>query len=135
LNEALAEKIHYARDSGLQASIVTQFCFKAEPIVAWLRRIRANHIDVPVHVGLAGPARMTTLLRYAVRCGIGNSLHVLTENPSFAGALFEKGPEPIIRDIAAFSENEGPLGIAGLHFYVFGGVKRAMDWIESVRKQ
>ena len=53
-----------------------------------------------MRVGLAGPAGILTLTRYALHCGIGNSLHVLTENPSFAKLLIEKGPEPIIRGIA-----------------------------------
>lgn len=142
LDEALVEKTDFARRAGLHLSVVTQFCFEAEPIVAWLRHIRARGIDVPVRVGLAGPAGLMTLARYAVRCGIGNSLHVLTQNPAFARLLVEKGPEPIIRGIATSdgfrSEKPGdhpsrPLGIAGLHFYVFGGFDKTMDWINSRR--
>ena len=137
LEEALRAKVRFGHDTGLELSIVTQFCFTAQPIVEWLRRIRAKGIDNPVRVGLAGPASVTRLLRYAVRCGIGNSLHVLTEHPSFAKLLTEKGPEPIIRDIAAQAEsrNNGnlPLGIAGLHFFVFGGFDRTIDWINAER--
>lgn len=135
LREALASKFEFARDAGIRLSIMTQFAFRAEPIVRWLRSIRKNGIDVPVRVGLAGPARLMTLALYAVRCGIGNSLHVLTENPSFAKALVDKGPEPIIRDItSSISDDNGASpGIAGFHFYVFGGLTRTMDWIDSVR--
>ena len=79
LDEALSAKASFARRAGVQLSIVTQFCFAAEPIVAWLRHIRVQGIDVSVRVGLAGPAGIVTLARYAVRCGIGNSLHLLTE--------------------------------------------------------
>jgi methylenetetrahydrofolate reductase (NADPH) len=134
LKEALSAKVNFARSSGLQLSIVTQFSFEAEPVVAWLRDIRARGIDVPVRVGLAGPAGIVTLMRYAVRCGIGNSLHVLTENPSFAKLLIEKGPEPIIREIEAGADARtasSALGIAGLHFYVFGGFNKTVDWIEE----
>jgi methylenetetrahydrofolate reductase (NADPH) len=141
LGEALSAKVNFARSGGVTLSIVTQFCFAAEPIIAWLRHIRLQGIDVPVRVGLAGPAGALTLARYAVRCGIGISLHALTENPSFARLLLENGPEPIIRDIAAlarpgseFSESHQPLplGIAGLHFYVFGGLRKTVDWIDRV---
>jgi len=140
LDEALAAKVSFARAAGLQLSIVTQFCFKAEPIVEWLQHIRAQGIEIPVRIGLAGPARLATLVRYAMHCGIGNSLHVLTEHPSFARLITEKGPEPIIRDIAgsvgqgnAGRENKGslPFGIAGLHFYVFGGFNKTVDWINA----
>jgi len=136
LDEALAAKLNFARRVGLQLSIVTQFCFKADPIVEWLRHIRNRGIDIPVRVGLAGPASLMTLVRYAVRCGIGNSLHVLTEHPSFAKLLTEKGPEPIVRDLASSlgSENGAkPRDIAGLHFFVFGGFNKTVDWINAER--
>lgn len=138
LDEALAAKLKFAYEAGLQLSIVTQFCFKADPIVEWLRRIRNRGIEVPVRVGLAGPAGLITLARYAVRCGIGNSVHVLTEHPSFAKLLTEKGPEPIMRELATALRGENgakPLSIAGLHFYVFGGFNKTVDWINAQRAQ
>ncbi len=135
LNEALQAKVSLARKEGLQLSIITQFCFKAEPVIAWVRSVRARGIDIPIRVGLAGPASLLTLMRYAVRCGVGNSLHVLKENPSFARILTERGPEPIIRELAAsMADGDGrQLDIAGLHFYVFGGFKKTMDWIDAER--
>jgi methylenetetrahydrofolate reductase (NADPH) len=136
LDQALEAKVSFARNSGLHLSIVTQFCFKPEPIVGWLRRLRARGIAVPVRVGLAGPAGPLTLARYAVRCGIGNSLHVLTENSSFARLLIEKGPEPIIQGLAV-SNGDGaaslPPGVTGLHFFVFGGFTKSVDWINAHR--
>jgi methylenetetrahydrofolate reductase (NADPH) len=139
LNEALRSKVRLARSAGLELSIVTQFCFEPEPIVEWLRRIRAKGIDLPIRVGLAGPAGLITLARYAVRCGIGNSLRVLTEKPSFAKLLVEKGPEPIIRGVASASQVGNaaamPFDIAGLHFFVFGGFNKTIDWINAARGQ
>jgi methylenetetrahydrofolate reductase (NADPH) len=135
LNEALQAKVSFACRQGLQLSIITQFCFKAEPVIAWVRGVRARGIDVPIRVGLAGPASLLTLMRYGVRCGVGNSLHVLKENPFFARILTERGPEPIIRELAAsMADGDGKqLGIAGLHFYVLGGFKKTMDWIDAER--
>jgi methylenetetrahydrofolate reductase (NADPH) len=137
LDQALEAKVGLARNSGLQLSIVTQFCFKPEPIVSWLRRLRARGIAVPVRVGLAGPAGPLTLARYAVRCGIGNSLHVLTENSSFTRLLIEKGPEPIIQGLAVSTEGGKavslPPGVAGLHFFVFGGFTKTVDWVNEQR--
>jgi methylenetetrahydrofolate reductase (NADPH) len=137
LDEAFDAKVNFARATGVQLSITTQFCFRSQPIVEWLKRIRARGIYTPVRVGLAGPAGLITLARYAVRCGVGNSLHVLTEHPSFARLLVEKGPEPIIRGIAAAVSPEStaslPLGIAGLHFFVFGGFHKTVDWINDQR--
>lgn len=135
LNEALQAKVSLAREEELQLSIITQFCFKTEPVIAWVRSVRARGIEIPIRVGLAGPASLLTLMRYAVRCGVGNSLHALKENPSFARILTERGPEPIIRELAAsMADGDGrQLGIAGLHFYVFGGFEKTMDWIDAER--
>jgi methylenetetrahydrofolate reductase (NADH) len=139
LNEALQSKLLFARSAGLELSIVTQFCFEAKPIVEWLGRIRAGGIDLPIRIGLAGPAGLMTLARYAVRCGIGNSLRVLTEKPLFAKLLVEKGPEPIIRGIAGAAEvgnaTHLPFDIAGLHFFVFGGFNKTVEWINAARGQ
>jgi methylenetetrahydrofolate reductase (NADPH) len=139
LAEALTAKVSFAHSTGLQLGIVTQFCFQAEPIVGWLRRVRAQGIDVPLRIGLAGPAGLIALTRYAIRCGVGNSIKVLTEKPSFAKLLVDKGPEPIIREVAAgIGPGNGlglPLGIAGLHFFVFGGFNKTVDWINAQRTQ
>jgi methylenetetrahydrofolate reductase (NADPH) len=139
LAEALTAKVNFARSAGLQLTIVTQFCFDAEPIVGWLRRVRSQGIDVPIRVGLAGPAGLIALSRYAIRCGVGNSIKVLTEKPAFAKLLIDKGPEPIIREVAAGIGPGGgpglPLGVAGIHFFVFGGFNKTVDWINAARSQ
>lgn len=133
LDEALAAKVTFAQHEGIRLSLVTQFCFSAEAILSWLRRLRERGIDLPLRVGIAGPAGVITLLRYAVRCGVGNSMHVLTENPAFAKALLDSGPEPILREMATSIDSESwdGLGISGFHFYVFGGLNRTLDWIAS----
>jgi methylenetetrahydrofolate reductase (NADPH) len=135
LNEALEGKVNFARQEGLLLSVITQFCFKSEPVIEWIQTARGRGIDIPIRVGLAGPAGLLTLMRYAVRCGVGNSFRVLTENPSFAKVLVERGPEPMIYGLAAAIANGSgqSLGIAGLHFYIFGGFERTMDWIAGER--
>jgi len=137
LAEALPAKVNFARSAGLQLTIVTQFCFDAEPIVTWLKKIRAEGIDVPVRIGLAGPASLISLTRYALKCGVGNSIKVLTDKPAFAKLLIDKGPEPIIREVATgIGPGNGsalPLGVLGLHFFVFGGFNKTVDWINAQR--
>jgi methylenetetrahydrofolate reductase (NADPH) len=137
LEDALKAKLNFAGRAGLDISIVTQFCFDGAPIVEWLRGIRVRGINVPVRIGLAGPASLATLARYAVRCGIGNSLRVLNEKPFFAKLLVDRGPLPIIREIAAVADSANPallpFGISGLHFYVFGGFGKTVDWIHAER--
>ena len=139
LTEALLAKTKFARESGLDLTIVTQFAFASEPIVEWIRKVRAQGIDHPIRVGFAGPAGLIALTRYAIRCGVGNSVKVLTEKPQFAKLLIDKGPEPLIREVAHLagpgSGSGLPLGIRGVHFFVFGGFNKTVDWINSQRTE
>jgi methylenetetrahydrofolate reductase (NADPH) len=137
LAEALVEKVKFGRETGLKLSIVTQFCFQTEPIIEWLQATRRQGTDLPIRVGLAGPAGLIALTRYAMKCGVGNSIKVLTEKPSFAKLLIDKGPEPLIRELAdavgAANSSGAPLDIKGLHFFVFGGFNKTVDWINAQR--
>lgn len=137
--EAIAAKTKFARENGLNLTIVTQFAFASEPVVDWVRKVRAMGIDNPIRLGFAGPASLISLTRYALVCGVGASMKVLTEKPQFAKLLIDKGPEPLIRDVAKLAGpgngSELPLGIKGVHFFVFGGFNKTIDWITAARTQ
>ena len=55
-------------------AIATQFGFEAGPVIAWADRLRAAGITLPVHIGVAGPAKLQTMLKFAMACGVGPSL-------------------------------------------------------------
>jgi methylenetetrahydrofolate reductase (NADPH) len=135
--EAIAAKTKFARENGINLTIVTQFAFASEPIVEWVRKVRSMGIDNPIRLGFAGPASLISLTRYAMVCGVGASMKVLTEKPQFAKLLIDKGPEPLIRGVAgeigAKNGDALPLGIKGVHFFVFGGFNKTVDWINSQR--
>jgi methylenetetrahydrofolate reductase (NADPH) len=137
--EAVAAKTKFARENGLNLTIVTQFAFASQPIVDWVRKVRAMGIENPIRIGFAGPASLISLTRYAMVCGVGASMKVLTEKPQFAKLLIDKGPEPLIREVAslvgAANGSELPLGIKGVHFFVFGGFNKTVDWINAQRTQ
>lgn len=137
LDGALRAKLRAAKAAGLETSIVTQFDFEAEPILAWLRRLRGQGIDAPVRVGLAGPTSVATLSKFAVRCGVGNTLRALASgHTSFARLLTEVGPEPLVHALAracdAAEADGADLGIAGLHFFTFGGAGRTAAMIRTM---
>ena len=130
LDEALRAKVALARRQGLDASLVTQFGFDAAPILRWIAALRAQDIVCPVLVGIAGPATVATLAKFAVRCGIGASLRALARgHTAFARILAEAGPEALI---GALVEEEDPRRpIDGLHVFTFGGVRRTAEWING----
>jgi methylenetetrahydrofolate reductase (NADPH) len=128
---ALAYKRDWAKREGIALHIVSQFCFESTAILTWLRKLRGSGIDTPVRVGLAGPASIATLTRYALRCGVGNSVRALTRAPSLTRLLTDSSPEPIIKDLGAALDTEPALGIAGLHFFVFGGFNKTAQWLRN----
>ncbi len=115
LEAALDQKIAAARAAGLRVTIISQFSFSPERILAWLRQLRACGIVVPVKVGVAGPASLTALLRYAKRCGVSASLRGLMSGAA-TGLIGHAGPDRIIETLAA----AGDLG-ATAHYFSFGG--------------
>jgi methylenetetrahydrofolate reductase (NADPH) len=132
LDAALQAKVALARQRGLDVSLVTQFGFEADPIVRWTASLRAQGIACPVRVGVAGPARVATLAKFAIRCGIGASLRALARgHTAFARILTEAGPDALIGELAAGEAADAP--IEGLHVFTFGGVRRTAGWIRVAR--
>jgi methylenetetrahydrofolate reductase (NADPH) len=124
------EKQALAERQGMALSLVTQFGFDGAAMVEWLRTLRAQGVSTPVRIGMAGPARIATLLKYGVRCGVGNSLRFLAARPGqAAGLLAAHGPEAILH---AAASAEPALGIAGVHFFAFGGFAQTAHWIARV---
>jgi len=133
LDEALQAKIETAHARQFDIGIVTQFCFDASPIVQWIERSAASRGGTPVRVGLAAPASAATLIKFAVRCGIGNSWRFLMgRGSSIARMVTESGPEPIIGDLARPAAASARSAMSGLHFYTFGGLPRTAAWLRAI---
>jgi methylenetetrahydrofolate reductase (NADPH) len=131
LERALDVKLALLRQAGIEARAVTQFVFDAAPVVDWLRVLRVRETSLPVSIGLAGPASIATLARYAVRCGIGHSIGALVRHgTSIARLVAESGPEPVVRQLA--TSDWCRLGVEGVHLFGFGGLTRTARWLRAV---
>jgi methylenetetrahydrofolate reductase (NADPH) len=123
------------QDWGLQASIridvLTQFCFESAPILKWLGELDARGIKLPVIVGLAGPATVATLMKFALRCGIGNSMRSLRSQIGRYGRLLtDAGPDDVMRGLQS-APKAATAAIAGFHLFPFGGLRKAADFLRS----
>lgn len=126
LDRALDAKLALSKERGLTASLVTQFAFDAAPIERWLAGLRARGILCPVRIGIAGPASVMTLAKFAVRCGIGASMRALARgHTAFARILTEATPDGLIDALAGAAETGE---IDGLHVFTFGGAARTAQW-------
>jgi methylenetetrahydrofolate reductase (NADPH) len=108
--------------------IVTQFAFDAAPVLSWLSELRERGIDVPVRIGVPGPAGIKRLLRFAAHCGVGASASVMAKyGLSITNLLGSAGPDRLVKALAA---GLGPeLGKVRLHFYPFGGIEQTAQWV------
>ena len=132
--EALRWKQDYAARTGSEVFICTQFAFEAEPIIAWDHALSDHGIDLPVRVGVPGPATLKTLLNHARACGIGPSMRFLTRQARDVRKLMTvNAPDRLIQELAAHVDRDPSSRIAGVHLYSLGGVARAVEWLDAAR--
>jgi methylenetetrahydrofolate reductase (NADH) len=132
LRQAERDKVAFATANGLELAFLTQFLFDAAPFLAWARGLRAQGVRSRLIVGLAGPARIATLVRYAIRCGVGPSIRALAADPaSFARLVGERGPESVVRAVAA-AVVAGEIDNVGAHLFSFGGLARTCAWMRAI---
>ena len=112
--------------------IVTQFGFDADGFVAWAESLKNNEVGLPVHLGVAGPAKLTTLIKFAAMCGVGNSLQFLKKRASAITTL-AKGfdPDSIVDPIEAHATSTADSAIKAIHVFPFGGMKKSAEWLNS----
>jgi methylenetetrahydrofolate reductase (NADPH) len=128
LDRLLAAKLEAAQQTGLGVRIVTQFCLDAVPLIAWLKRLRDHGIDHPVRVGLAGPTSLSTLMRYARRCGVRASTQGLARNAGLIKHLLgASAPDGIVRALIE-ANRDGELGDIAPHLFSFGGIGATARW-------
>ncbi|SLN27859.1 hypothetical protein ROJ8625_01157 [Roseivivax jejudonensis] len=128
--EALRWKQAFAERSDAEMGIVTQFAFESEPLIAWADRLRDAGITMPIHLGLAGPAKLQTLVRFAVTCGVGPSLRVLQRRAADVTKLVKPfEPTALAAEIAAAPRPN----IAGLHLFPLGGIAATATWLAQMR--
>lgn len=134
---ALRWKADYARQSGKAMAIVTQFAFEAGPILDWAGRLAAEGIDLPIHLGIAGPAKLQTLLKYAITCGVGPSLRVLQKRArDVRKLLLPYKPDALLADLATARGAAFRAGahfpIEQLHFFPLGGIEASAAYLADL---
>jgi methylenetetrahydrofolate reductase (NADPH) len=130
LMAALREKQAWLKDNGVQGFIATQFLFEAAPVAYWASELRANGIDLPIHVGVPGPATIKTLVKYAAMCGVGNSARFVRKQAlNITKLLTINTPDEFIEQLAVLHFDRPDLGIAAPHVYPFGGFDKLFEWL------
>ena len=126
---ALKWKQDFANRSDASFAMATQFAFEAGPVLDWCDRLAAHGITMPVHLGVAGPAKLQTLIKFAIACGVGASLSVLQKRAKDVTKLllpFE--PTEVLTDLASARAQGRGQAIECIHFFPLGGIKTNANW-------
>jgi len=127
--EALRWKQAFSERSDAKMAMATQFCFDAAPVIAWADRLAAEGIKLPIHIGVAGPAKLQTLIKFAIACGVGASLRVLQKRAmDVTKLLLPYEPNEVIADLAAHKARHPDFGVEAVHFFPLGGIKTNATW-------
>ncbi len=131
---ALRWKQEFAAHTDAKMAIVTQFAFEPAPVIAWADALRAQGITLPVHIGTAGPAKLQTLIRFAIACGVGPSLKVLQKRAmDVTKLLLPYAPTDFLQTLAAHKAAHPDFNIEAVHFFPLGGIKTSAAWAEERR--
>lgn len=127
--DALRWKQAFAERTDAKLALATQFAFEAKPVIAWADALKDAGIDIPIHIGIAGPAKLQTLVRFAIACGVGASLKVLQKRAKDVTKLllpFE--PTDLLTELAAHKAANPDFNIERVHFFPLGGIKTNANW-------
>ena len=113
LEKAMNDKKPYAD------YIVTQWLLNPQPIIDFISKQ-----IIPVHVGITGPLKISSLIKFANIVGAKNSLNFLKSNFSKALDLLKpKDPNELIEKLKMHTDF--------FHIYTFGGLKETNKWLKE----
>ena len=129
ISEALLFKNEFAERTDANLFIISQFCFDSKTILNWAKNINSEGNKLPIIIGVPGIAKLSTLLKYSLSCGIGNSMNFLKKQGSkMVNLINNQAPDRLVRDLARSNLDGIETGIEGLHIYPLGGLKKSADW-------
>ncbi|MCR9155797.1 MAG: methylenetetrahydrofolate reductase [Rhodobacteraceae bacterium] len=129
VEDALRWKQAFFERTDAKMALATQFAFDADPIIKWVDDLSAAGIRLPVHIGIAGPAKLQTLIKFAIACGVGPSLKVLQKRAmDVSKLLLPYEPTDVLTKLAAHKAKNPDFNIEQVHFFPLGGIKTNATW-------
>jgi len=133
VDEALSWKNKFKDRTDADMAITTQFCFDSKTVINWANDIKDKGIDIPVHIGIAGPAKLQTLLKYSLECGVGASIKILQKRAlDLTKLLLPYKPISILTELASYKSDNPDFNIEKVHFFPLGGVKQVTNFVKEL---
>ncbi|MEM9970372.1 MAG: methylenetetrahydrofolate reductase [Pseudomonadota bacterium] len=132
VDAAMKWKNDFNERTDADMALVTQFAFEPGPIIDWANAVQGAGINLPIHIGIAGPAKLQTLIKFAIACGVGPSLKVLQKRAMDVTKLvLPYEPDDVISALAAHKAANPDFAITHVHFFPLGGIKTCANWAIS----
>ena len=132
IDKALFWKNEFSKRTDATMAITTQFCFDSETVINWANDIKNNGIDLPIHIGIAGPAKLQTLLKYSLECGVGASIKILQKRAmDLTKLLLPYKPTQILSELAEYKFDNPDFNVEKVHFFPLGGIKQVSKFVEE----
>lgn len=136
LREYGQRKIRYAELTGAQMYMVTQFVFEAQPVIDWIERVRSEGNQLPLVVGIPGPASLKSLIGHATNCGVGPSIKFLTKQArNVHKLLMLQTPDVLVRDLSRYAGANPQAAIGGIHMFTLGAFATTAKWASDLAQQ
>jgi methylenetetrahydrofolate reductase (NADPH) len=131
--EALGAKNALSKREGLEMYIETQFCFEAPIVLEWEKTVRAAGNELPIRIGIPGPATIKTLFRFAQISGIGPSMRFISKQARNVTKLMTvQSPHLLLSDLAQGMAEDPDCLIEHFHFYPFGGFAKTAIYATAI---
>ena len=132
VDEALSWKNEFSKRTDASMAITTQFSFDSKTVIDWASNLKQSGIDIPIHIGIAGPAKLQTLLRYSLECGVGASIKIIQKRAlDLTKLLLPYKPTTIISELANYKADNPDFNIDKVHFFPLGVVKQVSDFVKE----
>ena len=132
VDEALSWKNEFSKRTDASMAITTQFSFDSKTVIDWADNLKQSGIDIPIHIGIAGPAKLQTLLRYSLECGVGASIKIIQKRAmDLTKLLLPYKPTNIIKELAEYKSNNSDFNIEKVHFFPLGGIKQVSEFVKE----
>lgn len=109
--------------------IISQICFDAEMIAAWIAEVRRRGTHLPIWVGLPGTVDYAKLVRISMKIGLGESARFLRHHSNWMSRLMTRQfkPDPLLKGLAPTLADPAAR-VGGFHLYTFNEVARTERW-------
>ena len=111
---------------------VTQLCFDADVVGAFVDEARGRGIRLPVIAGVPGVVDAARLVRISVRIGVADAVRFARSHRGTAGSLLRSRghrPDDLVEGLAACGSD-----LAGLHVFTFNQIEPTVRWLTEARR-